>query len=107
MPLDDLPDLSDPDFRAGWSTARLAAKLARYGILAWEGVAQSHTPDLAERMMLRHHRMADAFLLAVLAPLLQETAEGNASAPAPPGSSAGAMPIAADAAGPAPTAPVN
>ena len=95
----DLLDLADPDLRRTYLGLGIAAKLARYAILRWEGVAQPLTPELAEAMMVRHPEMGLAFLDALLAPAQKVAEEGNASAPAPSGSSAGA-PITAEAAAP-------
>jgi hypothetical protein len=101
----DLVDLADADMRRAFISLTFAAKLARYGIVAWEGIEQDHTGDLAEQLMLQQDTIAEAFIAAYLAPVAALAAEGNASAPAPNGSSAGA-PITAEAAPPpAPPAP--
>jgi hypothetical protein len=45
----DLPDLADDDLRVGLVSSFLAEGLARYGILAWEGIAEAHSPPIADR----------------------------------------------------------
>jgi hypothetical protein len=93
----DLLDLADPDLRTTFLVLGIAGKLARFAIIRWEGIEQAHTPDLAEAMMVRHPDMGLAFLDALMGPAQKVTEEGNASAPAPNGFSAGA-PITAGAA---------
>jgi hypothetical protein len=102
----DLPDLADDDLRVGLISSFLAEGLARYGILAWEGIAEAHTPAMAERLM-RHAEMTSSFLLQYQAPLRRLDAEGNALPPAPRGSLARAATTAGDASGSAPIAPVS
>lgn len=90
-PLDDLPDWTDPDIRAGHTRAMLARALARFGIVAWEGVADLNgeplpvTPRHAEAFA---ELVGDRFVAEYQAGLAALAAEGNASGAAPNGGSA-------------------
>ena len=110
VPLDGLPDLDDPDVVAGYSQLLVAQCYARAAIVEWEGVleAASDTPAPAtpEKIddLMRMDVIAQAFLGRYLDPLNQVAAEGNASRPAPNGTSAAApdtAPSAAEATPPA------
>ncbi len=116
-PPPDFADLSDPDVARGVAFATLVKALARHAIVAWEGVGDvdgaplDFAPDHAAALM-DIEEMATAFWSAAMAPLDKVTAEGNASRPAPPGSSvtgqttaAAALPSGAPAASPVPPAP--
>lgn len=91
-PIDDLPDFTDPDIRNGHIAAVTAIALARFGIVAWEGVLNEDTgepwpvtPETAEAFA----RVAGArFVDAYQAGLAALDAEGNASGAAPNGGSA-------------------
>ena len=90
-PTDGLPDLSDPviyDVMLKWELAR---GMGKYGIIDFQGVADDtgqalpFTPARAEALSV-HPEMMEAFVNAYTAQLDQVTAEGNASSPAPSGS---------------------
>jgi hypothetical protein len=116
-PPPDFADLSDPDVARGVAFATLVKALARHAIVAWEGVGDvdgvplPFAPDHAAALM-DIEEMATAFWSAAMSPLDKVTAEGNASRPAPPGSSvtgrttaAAAPHSGAPAASPVPPAP--
>lgn len=116
-PPPDFADLSDPDVARGVAFATLVKALARHAIVAWEGVGDTNgtpldfAPDHAAALM-DIEEMATAFWSAAMAPLDKVTAEGNASRPAPPGSSvtgrttaAAALSSGAAAASPVPPVP--
>jgi hypothetical protein len=116
-PPPDYADLSDPDVARGVAFATLVKALARHAIVAWEGVGDANgaplgfAPDHAAALM-DIEEMATAFWSAAMAPLDKVTAEGNASRPAPHGSSvtgrttvAAARPSGVPAASPVPPAP--
>ena len=103
----DLPDLDDPHMRQGLLDQLLAEALAVYGIVAWEGVDGDDGPAPVTRenleLLARVAGVADDFVNAYLMPLAEAAAEGNASGPAPNGTSA-AGPTTAKAA-PSKTSP--
>lgn len=104
--IDDLPDLDDPDMRAGLGDVLFKKALARHAILVWEGVLKAESKELApvnaetigDFMMVP--RLCDGFYYKYLEPLVMLDAEKNASSPAPSGTGdqAGDQPIAPDAA---------
>lgn len=103
-----------PDDDPAWRDARieqeLARGLARYGALDWEGVGDAWDRPLpfsqdGMAALLHHPGMPEAFSLAYTTPVARLDAEGNASAPAPNGSTAGAPDTAPDAESGAPSAP--
>jgi hypothetical protein len=97
--------------------ATLVKALARHAIVAWEGVGDADGAPLDfaadhAAALMDIEEMATAFWSAAMVPLDKVTAEGNASRPAPPGSSvtgrttaAAALPSGAPAALPGPPAP--
>jgi hypothetical protein len=94
LPLDGLPDLEDEAERAGLAQLLLVKALARYAILAWEGVLQAEgdaqapvTPETVGDLMEGYWVVADAFLRRYTAPIDALLAEGNAFRPSPPGTS--------------------
>jgi hypothetical protein len=114
LPLDGLPDLEDEAERAGLAQLLLVKALARHAILAWEGVLAAAgempapvTPETVGDLMEGFWIVADAFLRQYTAPIDALLAEGNASRPSPPGTSAAGAATAASAgprASPAPGA---
>lgn len=104
-----MPDLTDPDVFSGQFSQRLATTIALYAVVEWEGVALADgtpaplTPENVERA-ISIDIVGRAFLGLYLTSIEDIAAEGNASAPAPNGSSAAGAITAADAAPPAPTA---
>lgn len=88
----DLPDLDDPHMRQGLLDQLLAESLAVYGIVDWEGVGEEGAPAEVTPANLeafaRLAGVADAFVTSYLTPLAEAAAEGNASGPAPNGTSA-------------------
>lgn len=93
----DLPDLADEHMRSGLVEMLIARNLARYGIEAWEGVGLDDdtgvlhgapvNPDTL-RAFADQPGISERFLLTYLEPLISLAAEGNASGPAPNGTSA-------------------
>lgn len=88
-----LPDLSDPDVFAGEFSARLSETMARFAVVDWEGfLLPDGTPAPLTAENLRLAMQIDAvgrtFVGLYLTSLEELAAEGNASAPAPNGSSA-------------------
>lgn len=74
----------------------LAIGLARLCITAWEGVDAEFTPANVEALM-QVHGMPEAYLPAAMALVTAARSEGNGSAPAPNGTTAGAPDTAKDA----------
>lgn len=107
----DGPDYRDTDVRAGAVSEELAVGLARFGIIAWEGVGDEAGTPLplsdAARAAFGRSELSGEFLKAYSAPLRQVDAEGNASAPVPNGSSVLGATTADVAPTPAPTALVH
>lgn len=81
-----------------WGLATIA--LGRLCISAWEGVEGECTPD-GVAALLSLPAMASAYLPHALGVEVALSAEGNGSAPAPSGTTAGAPNTAGDAAQPA------
>lgn len=71
----------------------VVAGFARVCITDWRGVDAPFSPDGAAQLM-QFEDMAVAYLQHVLAPLKALDEEGNVSAPAPNGTTAGALTIA-------------
>jgi hypothetical protein len=92
MPVDDLPDVDDRDMRHGIFTTEFIAGLARYGIIAWEGVgngADELAPVTAENLdRFARSSLGPTFKDRYEKPLETLAAEGNGSAAAPNGGSA-------------------
>lgn len=82
----------EPDLAKGLAFAFLVKALARHSVVAWEGVGDrtgvplDPTPDNVERLMDLDD-MAAAFWDGATAPVASVAAEGNASGPAPSGTS--------------------
>lgn len=117
VPLTGLPDLSDPDQRAGFAQYLFVVALAQSGVIRWTGVGRGTSPvdlegmtptsrDAAIAEMMRDPAMADSFAVAYTRPYRTLAAEGNASAPAPHGSTAAGATIA-NAAATNPPAPAT
>ena len=88
-----LPDLADPDVFAGEFSARLSETLARFAVVDWEGFLLADgtpAPLTAEnlRLAMQIDAVGRTFVGLYLTSLEELAAEGNASAPAPNGSSA-------------------
>lgn len=96
MPCDDLPDLSDPDRRDGYSHALYAASLGHACILEWQGrgiedpATDQPAPLTAENIgaLMLIPEIARAFVDRLWRPLGEVVAEGNVCAPSPDGSTA-------------------
>jgi len=89
-PTDDLPDVFDDDTRRGLLASYLAAGLARHGIVAWEGIGAGDeaAPVTPENVALfAAMPIGLRFLEAYETAVAGITAEGNASATTPHGSS--------------------
>ena len=93
-------DPTDRDALNGYSQALFTKALAQAGILSWKGKPVDGVPvtpeDVAELMDVP--AIAEAFIVAYTRPIAALAEEGNASAPAPNGTTAGA-PTTADGAG--------
>lgn len=107
-PVDGLPDLDDPDVRAGVSQVLYKKAIARHAIIAWEGVLGAEGDDPApvnhqtvgDFMMIP--RVADAFYVKYAEPLMLLNVEKKGSGTAPIGTgSQAAVPATAAAAAPA------
>lgn len=97
---EDAPE--DDSLRRGLALMLTIQALGRECIRAWEGVADEDGADVpctpeAIDVLLSHEDMAFAFFDAAMAPLRAADAEGNASRPAPDGTSAAGLNTAADA----------
>ena len=107
-----LPDISDDDAAAGLSQLLFAQGLAGSAIIEWEGVLDADgspapvTETTVGDLMLIH-RMAEEFVIKYTAVHDQVLAEGNASGPAPSGTSAAGPDTAKGAAGKASPAPAE
>lgn len=91
-PLDGLPNWSDPDVVAGHSRELMALAVARFGIVAWEGVLDEQTdeplpvtPDAAEAFA---RQVGEDFVVRYQQGLAELAAEGNASGAGRNGASA-------------------
>jgi hypothetical protein len=81
-------DPAEVSVRQGLLRALMIKGLALYGITAWEGVdAEADEPNIAA-FIDGHPLLAALFYHRYLAPLEERSAEGNASGPAPHGTSA-------------------
>jgi len=103
-------DPADESVRRGLMRALMIKGLALYAVIAWEGIDAPVTDDTVAAFIDDHPLLAALFYHRYLAPLEERAAEGNASGPAPHGTSAAgpdtAKPAAtmdATAATPAPT----
>lgn len=88
-----MPDLADPDVFAGEFSARLAETMARFAVVEWEGFLLADgtpAPLTADnlQMAMKIDAVGRTFVGLYLSSLDDLAAEGNASAPAPNGSSA-------------------
>lgn len=81
-------DPADPSVRQGLMRALMIKGLALYSITAWEGIdAEADEKNIAA-FIDGHPLLAALFYHRYLAPLEEKSAEGNASGPAPHGTSA-------------------
>lgn len=110
-PVTDLPDLDDDIVAETLARMEFAGGLARYGVIAFDGVGNADgsdalpfSPENAQALVL-HPDMMEPFLLAYLEPHAALAAEGNGSATTPDGSTDLVANTAATAPAPAPTAP--
>lgn len=100
----DLPDLSDPAVQLGVGQMLFIQSLAAFGIIEWTGVGDAEgrpapvTPENIAEFIRRRPAQAARFAAEYLRPLDDVAAEGNASGPAPNGSSAAGPTTAATAA---------
>lgn len=101
-------DLSDTDMRTGTIAQLLAIGLARFGIIAWDGVGDENGNPLemtqASLEAFGRSPLSADFVRAYDAPRRRQVAEGNASAPGPNGPSdqgATTVPVARPSAPPA------
>ena len=91
------------------SSAAFTARMARWGVLDWEGVGDADgkpadvTPENVDAL-LEHWQAFDAIDRQYVMPALIQDAEKNGSSLSPNGTSAGAKPIARRARKRAPTA---
>jgi hypothetical protein len=97
---DDVPE--QENLRRGVALMLTIQALGRECIRAWQNVVDEDgkavplTPEAIE-VLLSHEEMAFAFFEAVMTPLRLVEAEGNASRPAPDGTSAAGQTTAEDA----------
>jgi hypothetical protein len=110
-PIADLLDLDDDILAETITRMEFARGLARYGIIAFEGVgneagteALPFTQANAQALVL-HQDLMEPFLMACLAPVTALAAEGNGSATGPNGSTDPVASTADPAQASAPTAP--
>ncbi|MBM3950761.1 MAG: hypothetical protein FJ311_04835 [Rhodospirillales bacterium] len=107
-------DPEDPSVRRGLMRALMIKGLALYAVVEWEGIEGPVTDESVAAFVDENPLLAALFYHRYLAPLEDRAAEGNASGPAPHGTSA-AGPDTAAAAGtaaspavaPAPTDSIN
>lgn len=90
-----LPNGEDAAEMFGMSQMLFAQELARSAILQWEGVylpgeeqAPAPVNETTVGDLMRFHDIADTFLVKYAAPVKAMVLEGNASGPAPSGTSA-------------------
>jgi hypothetical protein len=110
-PIADLPDLDDEILAETIARMEFARGLARYAIIAFEGVgneagteALPFSQDNAQALVL-HPELMEPFLMACLTPVAALAAEGNVSATGPNGSTDPVATTADPAQASAPTVP--
>lgn len=91
-------DPEEPSVRRGLMRALMIKGLALYAVIEWEGVEGPVTDEAVAAFIDENPLLAALFYHRYLAPLEDRAAEGNASGPAPHGTSA-AGPDTAAAAG--------
>ncbi len=117
VPVAGIPDLTDEDLRTGFAQYLFVVALAQAGITGWSGPTRGKTPidlssltpperDAAIARLMRDPAMADSFAVAYTRAYRELAAEGNASAPAPHGSTAAGA-TTANAAATNPPAPAT
>jgi hypothetical protein len=104
---EDAPE--EDNLRRGLALMLTIQALGRECIRAWEGVADEDGADVpctpeAIDVLLSHEDMAFAFFDAAMVPIRAAEAEGNASRPAPGGTSAAGLTTAGGVSPPAATA---
>ncbi|MBI5121341.1 MAG: hypothetical protein HZA67_10070 [Rhodospirillales bacterium] len=87
-------DAGDPSVRRGLMRALMIKGLALYAVIAWEGIDAAVTDETIAGFIDENPLLAALFYHRYLSPLEERSAEGNASGPAPHGTSAGAQDIA-------------
>jgi hypothetical protein len=95
-------DPEDPSVRRGLMRALMIKGLALYAVIEWEGIEDPVTDESVAAFVDEHPLLAALFYHRYLAPLEDRAAEGNASGPAPHGTSAAGPDTAAAAATAAP-----
>jgi hypothetical protein len=91
-------DPEDPSVRRGLMRALMIKGLALYAVVEWQGIEGLVTDESVAAFIDENPLLAALFYHRYLAPLEDRAAEGNASGPAPHGTSA-AGPVTAAAAG--------
>ena len=81
-------DPNDEPVRRGLMRALMIKGLALYAIVAWEGIDAEVSDEAVAAFIDGHPLLAALFYHRYLAPLEERAAEGNASGPAPHGTSA-------------------
>jgi len=81
-------DPEDPSVRRGLMRALMIKGLALYAFVEWEGVEGPVTDESVAAFIDENPLLAALFYHRYLAPLEERAAEGNASGPAPHGTSA-------------------
>ncbi|WP_339862516.1 hypothetical protein [Thalassospira alkalitolerans] len=87
-------DPTDESVRRGLMRALMIKGLAIYGVIEWEGVESLVTDDTVAAFVDEQPLLAALFYHRYLGPLEERAAEGNASGPAPHGTSVEAQNIA-------------
>ena len=91
-------DPQDPSVRRGLMRALMIKGLALYAVTEWEGIKAAVSDAAIAAFVDEHPLLAALFYYRYLTPLEERAAEGNASGPAPHGTSAAGP----DTVGPAP-----
>jgi hypothetical protein len=81
-------DPEDPSVRRGLMRALMIKGLALYAVIEWKGVDAEIGDETIAAFVDEHPLLAALFYHRYLAPLEDRAAEGNASGPAPHGTSA-------------------
>ena len=78
-----MPDFKDEDALSSYSHMLFVQALAKAAILDWEGVGDEGgkplpITDEAIEGLMRHHRLAESFIIAYAKPHIEVGLEGNA-----------------------------
>lgn len=92
--VDDGLDPTDESVRRGLMRALMIKGLALYGVIEWQGVEGPVTDEMIAAFVDEQPLLAALFYHRYLGPLEERAAEGNASGPAPHGTSVEAQNIA-------------